>query len=50
MISVSMQKELRPVRRDNVSRNALLFILFCIACVTFLGVFLAAYVYWGIHR
>jgi hypothetical protein len=28
---------------------ALLFIFFCIACVALTGVFLMAYVYWGVQ-
>ena len=49
MSSFSVHQDARTDRREDVSRNALLFIFFCIACVTFLGVFLAAYVYWGVQ-
>jgi hypothetical protein len=37
----------QPAGSDD--RLALLFIFFCIACVALTGVFLTAYVYWGIQ-
>jgi hypothetical protein len=46
---VLVQQEIKTDRQENDSRNDLFFIFFCIACVAFLGVFLAAYVYWGIR-
>ncbi|HKA20050.1 MAG TPA: hypothetical protein VKN18_17305 [Blastocatellia bacterium] len=49
MSSISMHQDVSTDQREGGSRYALLFIFFCIACVTFLGVFLAAYVYWGVR-
>ena len=49
MSSVSVHQDARTDRREDGSRYAVLFIFFCIACVTFLGVLLAAYVYWGVQ-
>jgi len=49
MSSTSVHNDVRADRREDGSRYALLFIFFCIACVTFLGFFLAAYVYWGVQ-
>lgn len=37
----------QPAGRDE--RLSLLFIFFCIACVALTGVFLMAYVYWGVQ-
>jgi len=44
-----MQQEIKTDRQKHDSRNDLFFIFFCIACVAFLGVFLAAYLYWGVR-
>jgi hypothetical protein len=49
MSSLSVHQDAPTDQREDGSRYALLFIFFCIACVAFLGVFLAAYLYWGVQ-
>jgi len=49
MSSNLVQQDINTDQKEDGSRFALLFIFFCIACVTFVGVFLAAYLYWGVQ-
>jgi hypothetical protein len=44
-----MQENTGGHQTGSDERLALLFIFFCIACVALTGVFLIAYVYWGVQ-
>ena len=44
-----MQESAGGQHTGSDERLSLLFIFFCIACVALTGVFLMAYVYWGVQ-
>jgi hypothetical protein len=44
-----MQGNTRQQQPETDARLALFFIFFCIACIALTGVFLTAYVYWGVQ-
>jgi len=44
-----MQGNVKQHQSENDERVALFFIFFCIACIALTGVFLMAYVYWGVQ-